>query len=191
MGRFVLSRADDWGLVHEDQNIRGWPVVDAAGNEVGTVEELIANTDSELVESVVLDNGQEYPARDIEIADGVVYVEGATTTGTDAGPVVKKYHNTRVRRLEEGDGAPASYEGYRDSFREHYGTTYGTTDRSYDYYEPAYRWGYTYGTSGDYRGRNYAELEPEMRRRYEEEHGRGTWERVKDAVEHAFHRARR
>lgn len=99
MGRFALSQSDEWQLEHEDQDIRGWPVRDAAGSDLGTVTDLIAHTDSERVESLVLDSGDEYPARDVELRDGVVYVAGSIEeTGTEAEPVVKTYENARVAR---------------------------------------------------------------------------------------------
>ena len=187
MGRFILSETSDWHLVHDHQDIRGWPVHDASGTKLGTVHELIANTNSELVESVVLDTGREYPARDIDIGDDVVYVEGVATTGTDADPVVKKYDNTRIHRRDTDWG----YEEHEPVFRQHYQTTYASAGEPYDVYAPGYRMGYIYGSHDTYRDRDYDALEPEMRRSYEVEHGEGTWDKVKDAVRHAFGHARR
>lgn len=200
MGRFALSKTDDWQLVHPQQDIRGWPVQDAAGARVGTVTELIANTDSERVESVVLDTGTELPARDIELGDGVVRVhDGAAAT--DAGPVVKTYHDDAHvrRRADTGDGAAraggaastADYGAHADAFEQHYHTTFAGAGEPFAFYEPAYRHGYTHGASADHRGTDYAALEPDLRRSYEREHGEGTFEKVKDAVRHAFDRARR
>lgn len=99
MGRFTLSKSDDWKLENEEQDIRGWTVRDAAGNDLGTVTDLIASTESEHVESIALDNGTEYPASDIELRDGVVYVEGiGDETATETEPVVRTYDNARVLR---------------------------------------------------------------------------------------------
>ena len=195
MGRFVLSETSDWELVHDRQDIRGWPVHDASGTEIGRVAELIANTDSELVESIVLDNGREYPARDIELGDRIVYAEGGRAASTDADPVVKKYDNARIGRHKAaattGTTTATAYADHEDAYRRHYTNTFADSGESYDYYKPAYRWGHTYGTNPDYSDRDYAALEPEMRRGYEEKHGTGTWERVKDAVRHAFDHSRR
>lgn len=99
MGRFKLSQTDDWEIENENQDIRGWTVRDAAGDDLGTVADLVANTDSERVERVVLDNGNEYAAADIELRDGVVYVEGGgEAAATETGPVVRTYDNARVLR---------------------------------------------------------------------------------------------
>ncbi len=77
MARAPLSQLDDWELVHEDQDIRGWPLEDRDGNYIGTVQELIVDTDTEFVETIVLDNGEQYPNDDIELGDGVVYLRRA------------------------------------------------------------------------------------------------------------------
>ncbi len=83
------------------------------------------------------------------------------------------------------------FNAFRDTFRNHFRSSYGQTGQDYSLYEPAYQHGYTYATDARYRGRSYAEVEPEMQRSYEERHGRGTWEKVKDAVRHAFDSSRR
>ncbi len=99
MGRFALSQSDDWQLENQDQDIRGWTVRDADGNDLGTVTELIASTESEQVETLVLDTGEEYPASDVALHDGVVYVEGiAEDLGTEVEPVIRTYDNARVAR---------------------------------------------------------------------------------------------
>lgn len=82
------------------------------------------------------------------------------------------------------------YDAYSDDFRGHYKSNYGSAGNDYDYYEPAYRQGYSYATNDDYKGRDWNTVEPEMRRSYEERHGTGTWAKVKDAARHAFDRGR-
>ena len=79
MTRKPLSQLDDWGLVHEDQDLRGRKLLDERGAPIGTVTEMIVDTDEQLVEAVVLDNGAEYPARDFRLRDGhpVLFRPGA------------------------------------------------------------------------------------------------------------------
>lgn len=91
---------DDWELVHPEQDIRGWPVHDASGDTIGRVDELLVSTDTELVELIRLEDGEEYPAKDIEIGDGVVYLRGERpeVEEDEDEPVVKVYDETRVRR---------------------------------------------------------------------------------------------
>lgn len=65
---------------------------------------------------------------------------------------------------------------------------YVSGDRGYDYYEPAYRYGFESGRS--FRGRSWEEAEPELRSGWDryERRGQSTWDQVKDAVRDAWHR---
>ena len=78
------------------------------------------------------------------------------------------------------------YDDYQDRFRSHYNATYGTKGYSYGYYEPAYRYGYDLATSERYGRRDWGEVEIEARDLWEDRN-EGTWDRFKDAVEHAWH----
>ena len=185
-----LSELNDWKLVNSSQDIRGHKMMDADGNKIGVVDDLVVNTRSKLVETIVLEDGAEYGAEDIEVDHKQAYLKGTTQTddptGDEADRVVRVYDDVRVHQ-GDGDGVPAFAE-YNDDFRTHHRSTYDEGD--YATYEPAYRYGYRYGTSEEYRGREYSDLEPEMRRDYEERHGEGTWEKTEGAVRHAFDRGR-
>ncbi len=78
MTRAALSQLDDWQLVDSDQDLRGMQLVDTTGTPIGTIREMIVNTDTEYVEAVVLDDGREIPAGEIEIGDAAVYLRRAT-----------------------------------------------------------------------------------------------------------------
>ncbi len=99
MARAPLSQLEDWELVNEDQDIRGWPVEDQTGNRIGTVREMIVDTDTELVEDIVLDDGAEYPNDDIELGNGVVYLRRAEVVEPVAESV--ETESTRIPRYEE------------------------------------------------------------------------------------------
>jgi hypothetical protein len=78
-------------------------------------------------------------------------------------------------------------QAYESDYRTHYNTSYASTGRPYSYYEPAYRYGYMMAMDERYRGRNWSDVEPEVRRQWELEHGhQGAWEDFKDAVRHAW-----
>jgi uncharacterized protein (TIGR02271 family) len=77
MTRAPLSQLDEWQLENQDQDIRGWQVLDAAGTVVGTVVELIVDTDSEYVDAIVLDTGATIPTSEIDLTNGVVYLRQA------------------------------------------------------------------------------------------------------------------
>lgn len=89
MSRFKLSASDDWQLVYEEQDIRGWDVRDANDNVLGTVDDMIVNDETEYVDAIVLEDGTEYPAREIHLGDGVVYVEEVTVAGIS--PILTVY----------------------------------------------------------------------------------------------------
>ena len=82
MSRIALSDSGDWKLEFpDDQDVRGYRAVDADGNAVGVVDSMIVNTEMERVDSIVLEDGTEYPAADLSIGDDVVYL---TTVGAGA-----------------------------------------------------------------------------------------------------------
>ena len=82
------------------------------------------------------------------------------------------------------------YTLYRNDFRTHYTTTYSNSDYDFDTFEPAYYYGYTIGSDERYRDRDWDEIRPEIRRRWEESN-EGTWEEFKDAVRHGWERTKR
>ena len=65
---------------------------------------------------------------------------------------------------------------------------YATADRGFDFYQPGYRYGYESATR--YRGRNWNDVESDLRTGWDryEHRGQGTWEHVKDAVRDAWNR---
>lgn len=77
---------------------------------------------------------------------------------------------------------------WRNNWR---GKSYVIADRGYDYYQPAYRYGYESATH--HRGKAWSDVETDLREGWDRVDSRGTatWERVKDAVRDAWNRATR
>lgn len=75
MARILLSDTHDWELVNKDEDLRGWEVRDARGTPIGEVGDLIVDTDTERIETVVLKDGATFRAADVRLADRVVYVD--------------------------------------------------------------------------------------------------------------------
>ncbi len=96
-----VSDTKDWELSNDDQDIRGWRVVGGAGDDLGTIDDLTIDTDAKLVDSITLKSGAEYPASEVEIGDGVVYIEDAKR-GEGEAPAVRVYDDAKVRRREAG-----------------------------------------------------------------------------------------
>lgn len=96
-----------------------------------------------------------------------------------------------VRETEvdvEQVGEREGFSEHRDVFREHCDTTYGKGE--YATYEPAYQFGYAYGTHDRFSDYEYDEMEPELQRTYEERHGQGTYHDARDAVRYGYTHAR-
>ncbi len=78
-------------------------------------------------------------------------------------------------------------------FEEHYATAYATTDMDYDYYEPAYKYGFAAGQTENYRDHDYNKVESSLRSDYTTRYGKdddSAWDNVKDAVKHGYNKAK-
>ncbi len=81
------------------------------------------------------------------------------------------------------------FEDYEADFRRHYETTYARTGKPYDYWSPAYRYGYTLATDPRHRGRDWAAIETEARHDWQTRH-QGNWDESKDAVYYVWNHLR-
>ena len=191
MSRIALSDAGDWKLEFpDDQDIRGYPALDADGNRVGIVDTMIVDTDEERVDAILLDDGTEYPAADLSIGDNVVHLttvhaagaqsaEGGTVTVYgDSGKVVRR------EQVEDGD-----FDAHADAFRTHYESSYGTSGGAYDDYEPAYRYGFDTAHDDSYRNRPYQDVEDDLRTGYGTAYADRDFDADRDAVRYGYTRA--
>lgn len=89
--------------------------------------------------------------------------------------------------------ASAAVVGYDDlvgGFRSHYESRYGALGGSYAEYDPAYRHGHSLALDARYRGRDWTEVEADVERDWQARHPSSPWQTFKDAVRHAWDRAR-
>jgi uncharacterized protein (TIGR02271 family) len=95
-----------------------------------------------------------------------------------------------VRRSDvdvENMGAGAGdMERYRSGWRGHYQTQFVNTGYKYEHYEPAYQYGYSLRNEPRYRDYDWARLEPEARRTWEQRNPGSAWDQVKDAVRYSW-----
>ena len=185
MSRISLSDTGDWQLVHDSQDIRGYSVVDAAGQTVGTVASMIVDTDAELVSMLVLDDGTEIPTADVTIGENVVYL-GAAGGEVREGVTVFDERGHVVRREEAAE--MADFDTYDSDFRAHHASTYGAAGRQYDDDLTAYRYGYTAAHDDPYRNRGYMDAEADLRTGYAA--GRD-FDADREAVRYGYDRAQR
>ncbi len=83
MAHQLFSETDDWELENDDQDIRGYSVVDEQGLTLGTVRDMYVDTDTETIDRLVLDNGQEIDVANASVEDGMIRVGGMGGIGYD------------------------------------------------------------------------------------------------------------
>jgi uncharacterized protein (TIGR02271 family) len=88
-------------------------------------------------------------------------------------------HTTNSRDL-------AAYE--RD-FRTHATTAFASRGQAYEHWAPAYRYGYELASDPRYRDRDWASIETEGRRDWEQRH-QGSWEEFKEAIRYGWEKIR-
>jgi hypothetical protein len=117
--------------------------------------------------------------------------EGSHLSGSTTGDSgVSGYNDVRSGSQRFDWENDQRYRAYDQGFQTHYTTTYGNRGRDYEYYRPAYYYGYQLAGDERYRGWNWNDLEPDARREWESRGQQGAWEDFKDAVQHSWNRVK-
>ena len=95
---------------------------------------------------------------------------------------VRVYGHTAVHAFSDDDAA---------DFRADHATRHGAQGGSYDDYHPAYRYGHGLASDTRFQGRDWDEIEADVRSDWEGRHPGSAWEQFKGAVRHAWARATR
>lgn len=135
-----------------------------------TAEEAVVEKTARVVEEVTI--GKQVSERQQQISDTVRHTE------------------VDVQRLD-GTSALSDLRDDDSYYRNHFTSTYGSTGAAYDDYAPAYSYGSQMASSGRYTGRQWDEIEPELRSDWDSRYGSGgasTWEKMKAAVRHGWDR---
>ncbi len=82
-----------------------------------------------------------------------------------------------------------SYESFKPVAEAHHKATYASKGFSLEEFTPAYRYGHTLATDSRYNTGTWSTVEPEARKHWEAKN-EGTWEEFKEAVHHAWEKAR-
>lgn len=136
-----------------------------------TAEEAVVQKSARVVEEVLV--GKEVSQRQEQIHDTVRHTEvqvenlaGDTTLGA-----------SRTGSL-----------GSDDAWRKDWDTNYSSLGGSYDDYAPAYRYGNEMRSSSQYKGRDWNDVESDLRTNWESRNAGGpsTWEKFKAAVRHGW-----
>jgi uncharacterized protein (TIGR02271 family) len=109
----ALTQLRSWKLDHKNEDIRGWALRDPDGHVLGTVGELIVDTDSKHVTQVVLADGKRYSAHDVLIGDHDLTLAGVSTRA--AANARAEAEAERARRELAAASAPL---GKKESLKE-------------------------------------------------------------------------
>lgn len=101
---------------------------------------------------------------------------------------VERWRNEGWRGYDAGDYDDLDFDTRDRAFRNHYEENFAGTQEPYTNYTPAYRFGYFLATEDRFIDRDWAEMEPEARRIWEEEHGE-PWDEYKGAIQFSWRRA--
>jgi uncharacterized protein (TIGR02271 family) len=112
--------------------------------------------------------------------------EGAARPGTGHPSGLAAQTTERVAAAPE---RVSRFEDYEADFQQHYRRSFAGRGQAYEHWAPAYRYGYALATDPQYRGRDWAAIEMDARRQWEERH-QGSWEEAKDAVRYAWETVR-
>ena len=82
-----------------------------------------------------------------------------------------------------------TFESFKPVAEAHHQANYASKGISLEEFTPAYRYGHTLATDSRYNTGTWATVEPEARKHWEAKN-EGTWEEFKDAVHHAWDKAR-
>jgi uncharacterized protein (TIGR02271 family) len=104
-------------------------------------------------------------------------------------------HETLRRKdvdVERTGAETGDWSRYEQMYRQDFQTRYGKTGRDFNYYLPAYRYGYSLRNDPRFRDKNdWSMVEREARTDWERRGGQGTWNEVKDAVRNAWESVKR
>jgi uncharacterized protein (TIGR02271 family) len=81
---------------------------------------------------------------------------------------------------------------YDSMYRQDYQTRFASRGRGYDYYQPAYRYGYELRSNPRYQSyTDWSQVEREARSDWDRSGNQSTWDDIKDAVRHGWESVRR
>ena len=86
----------------------------------------------------------------------------------------------------EGNVDVRGWDENRPRYQQRFQQRYGSSGGRWEDAEPAYRYGYGYRSDPRYRGRSFAEAEPELRRDWEGRFSGRPWDRSRDYVRDAW-----
>lgn len=97
-----LSKLADWKLKHKHQDIRGKELCRRNGECLGIITDMVVDTETRIVTSVVLEDGRHYATEDIIDENGQIVLEPHATKLPEPPPRTAggyRSHNQIDRRV--------------------------------------------------------------------------------------------
>ena len=91
-----------------------------------------------------------------------------------------------VERLSTGTTTDDSVE--QSPYRPHFDSNYANSGERWEEHEPAYRYGETLRTDTRYRGRDWSDIESDVRTDWEANNTGSAWDKFKGSIRHAWER---
>jgi uncharacterized protein (TIGR02271 family) len=91
-----------------------------------------------------------------------------------------------TRATEATRASGGGWERVMPTYQQRWQQRAGTAGGRWEEAEPAYRYGYDLRGQGQYRGRNWADIEPDVRRDWERRYPNTPWDRAKEGVRDAW-----
>lgn len=153
-----------------------------------TDEEVVAEKRPHVTEEVVINKDVEQ--RNQNVRDTVRRTNVETEDiGTKGRSNMSESERNRNRDFESGSTSSGSFSGkgtdfdtFEPGFRQHFNTNYSNRGYNYDYYQPAYRYGYDLRQNQRFSGKQWNDIQGDVRKDWERSHPNNKWDDFKDAI---------
>src|SRR5206468_3864034 len=91
-----------------------------------------------------------------------------------------------VQNLEGGKTGRTGQQDYSNDYRQDYESNYARSGDTYEGMLPAYQYGSTLGSNARYRGKNWSDIEDDIRTDYLRNNPASSWDRMKGAIRYGW-----
>jgi sporulation protein YlmC with PRC-barrel domain len=99
MGRELLRHLQNWKLPEDQRDIRGRLLRAPDGRALGRIMDLVLDMDAGTVDSIVLEDGSEYRASELDVRENDVHLRRKPTSRRGAGPLPQAEHVDEEDRI--------------------------------------------------------------------------------------------
>jgi stress response protein YsnF len=88
----------------------------------------------------------------------------------------------------EGGSTTSRGSNFDQDFRSHFTSNYGSSGDTYESYAPAYKYGYDMAGDPRYQGKDFDQVEQDLRSDYGQRYPNSTWEKMKDSIRYGWNK---